>query len=149
MRHIFGLSLSVVYPAGPHIHLVSLSIVSEYRVEIISDAFGDLYNFLLVHLLFLEFFFFFFLSFLFLGGQVRSVVMGQWMRYSGNRRSCPLLELLQLKREIGGYLNPNAGGTMMCWRVLWKFTFDCFPSFIEIGSKLMSRERMREENLKF
>ena len=79
---------------------------------------------------------------------MRSIVMGQWLRYSGNRRSCPLLELLQLKREIGGYLNPNAGGTMMCWRVLWKFTFDCFPSFIEIGSKLMSRERMREENLK-
>ena len=72
---------------------------------------------------------------------MRSIVMGQWLRYSGNRRSCPLLELLQLKREIGG--------TMMCWRVLWKFTFDCFPSFIEIGSKLMSRERMREENLKF
>ena len=59
MRHIFGLSLSVVYPAGPHIHLVSISIVSEYRVEIISDAFGDLYNFLLVHLLFLEFFFYY------------------------------------------------------------------------------------------
>lgn len=57
MRHIFGLSLPVVYPAGPHIHLVSISIVSEYRVEIISDAFGALYNFLLVHLLFLEFFF--------------------------------------------------------------------------------------------
>lgn len=148
MRHIFGLRLPAVYPAGLHIHLVSISIVSEYRVGIISEAFGALCYFLLVHLLFLEFFFFFSLSFLFLGEWVRSIAMGQWMRYSGNRRSCPFLELLQLKREIGGYLNPNAGGIMMCWRVFWKFTFDCFPSFIEIGSKLMSRERMREENLK-
>lgn len=57
MRHIFGLSLPVVDPAGPYIHLVGISIVSEYRVGIISDTFGALCYFLLVHLLFLEFFF--------------------------------------------------------------------------------------------
>ena len=92
MRHIFGLSLPVVDPAGPYIHLVGSSIVSEYRVGIISDAFSALCYFLLVHLLFLEFIFFFFLSFLFLEEWVKSIVIDQWMRYSGNRRGCPFLE---------------------------------------------------------